>query len=76
VHAGSYAELSMQLAGRVLRVEVRDAGGGEITRTRRLATTEDTHGRGLLLVEALSDRWGTAEEGERKVVWFELVKRD
>ena len=29
-------------------------------------------GRGLPLMDALSDRWGTAPRGEGKVVWFEL----
>ena len=29
-------------------------------------------GRGLLLVEALTDRWGAERTGGGKVVWFEL----
>jgi anti-sigma regulatory factor (Ser/Thr protein kinase) len=32
----------------------------------------DFGGRGLLLVEALSDRWGTDVRPEGKTVWFEL----
>jgi hypothetical protein len=29
-------------------------------------------GRGLLLVDALTDRWGAERTGDGKVVWFEL----
>ena len=29
-------------------------------------------GRGLMLVEALTDRWGSAPTDDGKVVWFEL----
>jgi anti-sigma regulatory factor (Ser/Thr protein kinase) len=53
-----------------LRVEVSDetsrgpvvAGGGPL----------DEAGRGVPLMDALADRWGTAPHGEGKVVWFEL----
>jgi anti-sigma regulatory factor (Ser/Thr protein kinase) len=53
-----------------LRVEVSDqtsrglvTGGGDLL---------DESGRGVPLMDALSDRWGTAPRGEGKVVWFEL----
>jgi anti-sigma regulatory factor (Ser/Thr protein kinase) len=32
----------------------------------------DDSGRGVPLMDALSDRWGTAPQGDGKVVWFEL----
>jgi anti-sigma regulatory factor (Ser/Thr protein kinase) len=72
VHAGSHAELSMRVTRGVLRVGVRDVGASAIPTVRPPATPDDTHGRGLLLVEALSDKWGTIEEGGSKVVWFEM----
>lgn len=75
VHAGSFAELTVHTDGNILRVEVRDSGGGDISPTRPVAAAEDTHGRGLLLVEAVSDRWGSVDEGDGKVVWFELTAR-
>lgn len=55
---------------RRLRVEVDDDAGGTLS-PRRAAPT-DVDGRGLHLVETLSDRWGyrTADGGKR--VWFEL----
>ncbi|WP_063742122.1 ATP-binding protein [Streptomyces yerevanensis] len=53
-----------------LRVEVRDQGGG--TPTVRHATTDDCHGRGLLLVAALADDWGASREGASTTVWAEF----
>jgi hypothetical protein len=32
----------------------------------------DESGRGVPLMDALSDRWGTSPHGAGKVVWFEL----
>jgi anti-sigma regulatory factor (Ser/Thr protein kinase) len=62
-----------------LRVEVRDsaaqrlrtpvpAGAGRDTAGGEYATS----GRGLILVQALADAWGTSADGAGKVVWFEL----
>jgi PAS domain S-box-containing protein len=39
---------------------------------RRQAATEDESGRGLLLVEALADSWGTRPADDGKTVWFTL----
>jgi anti-sigma regulatory factor (Ser/Thr protein kinase) len=53
-----------------LRVEVRDFVTG---RPRcRIPDGDGTHGRGLLLVQALADAWGVRPQGTGKVVWFEL----
>lgn len=53
-----------------LRVEVSD----ETSRPPVSSAHEllDDWGRGVPLMDALSDRWGTAPQGEGKVVWFEL----
>lgn len=53
-----------------LRVEVDDRGTGRPV--RRTARWEDTSGRGLLLVEALSDDWGVLESEGGKTVWSEF----
>jgi len=53
-----------------VRVEVRDGGGG---RPSRLAPSpQDPSGRGLGIVEALSESWGIAPERSGKTVWFTL----
>jgi anti-sigma regulatory factor (Ser/Thr protein kinase) len=54
-----------------LRVEVSDeTSRGLVTGGRDLL---DESGRGVPLMDALSDAWGTAPRGEGKVVWFELA---
>jgi serine phosphatase RsbU (regulator of sigma subunit)/anti-sigma regulatory factor (Ser/Thr protein kinase) len=40
--------------------------------TPRQATRDDEHGRGLLLVQHLADRWGVDPNPPGKSVWFEL----
>ncbi|MFG3282282.1 ATP-binding protein [Streptomyces sp. NPDC048111] len=54
-----------------LRVEVRDFVAALPT-PHAPSDGDGTHGRGLLLVEALADAWGVCEHGMGKVVWFEL----
>ncbi|MEV0640295.1 ATP-binding protein [Streptomyces sp. NPDC050619] len=55
---------------RVLRVEVHDSGPGEV-RTPD-APPESEHGRGLLLVAALADKWGVGERHPGKSMWCEF----
>ncbi len=52
-----------------LRVEVADAVPG--TLIAKAADPLDESGRGLVLVEALTDRWGVEERADGKTVWFE-----
>ncbi|MFD9566817.1 ATP-binding protein [Streptomyces sp. NPDC059994] len=75
VHAGAPGrafELGLTLRARVLRVEVTDTRADK----RPVAAPpppDAESGRGLLLVEALADRWGTVEGGAaRKTVWVEV----
>lgn len=73
VHTDRGAEVSASLAATRLRVEVRDYAA---CRPRPYVPTADdgTHGRGLMLVQALADAWGVdaLPPGSGKVVWFEL----
>lgn len=73
VHTDQGAEVSARLAADRLRVEVRDYAA---RRPRPYVPTADdgTHGRGLVLVQALADAWGVdaAVQAGGKVVWFEL----
>jgi anti-sigma regulatory factor (Ser/Thr protein kinase) len=57
------------VAGGLIRVEVMDEGTGGVT--PRTPTRDDDHGRGLMLVDALADRWGS-DDGRSTVVWIEL----
>ncbi|MBO1333651.1 ATP-binding protein [Streptomyces sp. VRA16 Mangrove soil] len=62
--------LVLYVAEGVLRIEVADARGD---RRPQLGSGEGESGRGLILVEALADRWGvTAGPAPRKTVWAEI----
>jgi hypothetical protein len=74
VHAVSDFELRIAYdeSTRRLRVEVVDTGSGvPIQRGPQLT---EPHGRGLRIVEALSDLWGVewSADHQTKTVWFEL----
>lgn len=67
VHACSAPVLSLEAVGSELALRVAD-------RSRKLpvtreATTDAAGGRGLLIVDALADRWGVDEDDSGKVVW-------
>ncbi|GAC1587094.1 MAG: hypothetical protein NVS3B21_01700 [Acidimicrobiales bacterium] len=71
VHARSDLEVVMAHAPGMLRVEVHDR---DPRRVVPLAWTEDQErGRGVALVEALSDVWGTDDVDVGKVIWFEIT---
>lgn len=57
-----------------LRVEIHDARGSEPPRLRP-AAPDSSVGRGMMVVNALADRWGWSEFGGEKQVWFELDLR-
>jgi anti-sigma regulatory factor (Ser/Thr protein kinase) len=70
---GGPVEVALDAGGDGMRGEVADPGQG-IRRTQLLqqrATEEG--GRGLFLVDALSDSWGLSEDQSR--VWFEVAGR-
>lgn len=64
--------LALLARGETLRIEVTDTRGDNLPRPQP-PSPETESGRGLLLVEALADRWGV-ELGPvpRKTVWAEL----
>ena len=57
--------------GRV-RIEVFDEGPGGAVQQE--PGTTDVGGHGLVLVEALADRWGAAHDGREHVVWCEIKR--
>jgi anti-sigma regulatory factor (Ser/Thr protein kinase) len=72
LHAASSFHVAVQRSGSTIRVEVNDSGGGHAQ--IQSPDASDTHGRGLLIVQALSDEWGvtTAATHTGKTVWFSL----
>ncbi|MFF8591427.1 ATP-binding protein [Streptomyces sp. NPDC015220] len=64
--------LTLYVIGGTLRIEVADTRGDHLPALQRPADDAES-GRGLLLVDALADRWGVAEDRfPRKTVWAEL----
>ena len=70
-HAHTDFELAIHSRGQI-RIEVRDTGNG---RPRVLSPTpQERSGRGLRIVEALSDAWGIVPSPKGKTVWFTLPR--
>ncbi|MGW1975341.1 ATP-binding protein [Streptomyces sp. NPDC001889] len=58
----------------VVRVEVSDAHPAQPARVT--PRSDDAHGRGMVLVDALATRWGVADRvGPGKTVWAECAHR-
>ena len=70
VHAGTAMRLRVLTADEGFRVELTD-GSTRLPSQRDFGTSAPT-GRGLLLVEELSTRWGAHAVPDGKVVWFEI----
>lgn len=70
--AGRDFRLTMYVVGDTLRIEVTDTRGDRMPEPLRPAPDAEA-GRGLLLVDALARRWGTAPGASpRKTVWAEV----
>lgn len=63
-------ELHLDHDGTRVRVEVTDAGGVFDPDAPVEPAWDAEGGRGLLIVDRVATRWGTAHDG-RNVVWFE-----
>jgi anti-sigma regulatory factor (Ser/Thr protein kinase) len=71
VHAASGFQLTIDRTKTRLRVSVADLGAG--TPSLQSPPSRQPHGRGLRIVEELSDEWGTSEAPKKgKTVWFRL----
>jgi anti-sigma regulatory factor (Ser/Thr protein kinase) len=72
-HASAGFTLDIEQTAERIRVAVSDVGPG----TPRMRSPEpvESSGRGLQIVEALSDEWGYApsSDGVGKTVWFEIT---
>jgi sigma-B regulation protein RsbU (phosphoserine phosphatase) len=76
VHAGTEVELSVEIGAGSARIEVLDRGGGALPVTT--APPDDTRegGRGIFLLDALAQEWGTRHFPGGKSVWFRLGVTD
>lgn len=72
-HAGTEMEVRLTHLDSGIRVEVYD--GSTRPLRPRSANLQDEGGRGLLLVDALSSRYGVDGEPSGKRVWVELLSR-
>lgn len=72
-HAESSCRIRLSLNPATLRIDVIDTGAG--TPEPQPASSTEEHGRGLLLVAALTTAWGLeVVPGEGKLVWAELAR--
>jgi anti-sigma regulatory factor (Ser/Thr protein kinase) len=69
-HTHSRFNVTVVADDRRVRVEVNDEG--ERAPVRRHPAPTDTSGRGLMIVQALSDEWGVDLHDGDKTVWFSL----
>lgn len=70
-------QLSLTVGGGTLRIEVTDTRGDSVPPAPGAVKPPEgdaENGRGLLIVEALADRWGTVPGPvPRKTVWAEIT---
>ena len=75
-HGGEPIRLVADITPSGIRVEVYDGNSDAFPAIRDIRP-DAPGGRGLRLVDALADRWGTTEvAGSGKCVWFEIDGRD
>ena len=68
VHGGAPVDLRLQRSGARVVLEVQDDAERQLPRARNPDDDEE-HGRGIHIVEALSDEWGTRSTDRGKCVW-------
>lgn len=70
-HADSPFHASIVRAAGVVRIAIVDSGPGAAA--QRTAAEDDLSGRGIVIVDALADRWGHEILHAGKVVWAEFL---
>ena len=71
LHAGGELTVGIQRSGDRIHVEVSDKAGGDPVAEN--PDVNQTRGRGLFIVEQLSDEWGVERHTDGKTVWFLLL---
>jgi CheY-like chemotaxis protein len=72
LHAGSAVRVTLKRSQQLLRVEVWDGSLDRVPDPKAPVELEE-HGRGLMLVSALSRAWGIEPAADGKVVWAEVA---
>ncbi|MGD6745228.1 ATP-binding protein [Streptomyces sp. BH106] len=72
VGTGTPTTLAVSMNGTYLRIEVHDPDT-RVLPTLLAADPGSESGRGMALVDAVTDRWGVQLRAERKVTWCELA---
>jgi anti-sigma regulatory factor (Ser/Thr protein kinase) len=69
-HAETDFSMTIEQTGRHVRVDIADGATGRVA--ARLPEPSESTGRGLCIVDRLSDEWGVTESLDRegKSVWF------
>ena len=70
VHVDQPISLRLTRRAAGLRVEVDDPSPA--APELQHPAQDETHGRGILLINSLASRWGTDRRRDGKTVWFEL----
>lgn len=70
VHAGTDFDVVVEVEPEVVRLAVRDRSTQPPDPRRPSCDTPG--GRGLVILEELTDRWGVRQDGQGKAVWAEL----
>jgi anti-sigma regulatory factor (Ser/Thr protein kinase) len=69
-HAGTGLRVDVELDRHTMRIGVADRAGGRVV----MSTADpraDPGGRGLRLVDRVSERWGVEQRPDRTLVWAE-----
>lgn len=72
VGAGTPVTLAVSMSGTYLRIELHDPDTRALP-TLLSAQCDAESGRGITLVDGLTDRWGVILRADSKVVWCELA---
>ena len=75
-HSGSEEPIRLRVWSRQsgIKVEIADGGYGFEAGPLGAGDDDDDGGRGMMIVDALADRWGVSQDGRARV-WFELSPR-
>jgi anti-sigma regulatory factor (Ser/Thr protein kinase) len=71
-HVGGDSVLNLEVALSDASLRISVADGSAVRPVVRELSAENARGRGLQLVQAVADRWGSDDHDGGKRVWFEL----